>query len=1243
VRLVVALVLALSPPLASALSPARPCAQQSAVLPAGFALERAAARTGSFESLAFDERGGLYAGAESGPIARIADEDGDGFFEKDGVFCEEVHDAQGLVWKDGVLFAVGTREGRLGVYRITPDATRLRAERVELVCALDGGGEHGAHGIAVGPDGSLYVAIGNEARLHVPDTRSITGYEGNLLPTLDDPQGFGASTSWPYGVVARVDPKSGAATLHSVGYRNHYDLAFDAEGELFTCDSDMEYDLGLPWYRPVRVLHCVPLADYGSRRGSGTWPAEFPDTLPGVADVGRGSPTGLVFYGGRAFPARWRGALFVGDWADGRILAVHLAHQGASYSGTVETFASGTSIGAITDLAEGRDGALYFVAGGRGIVGQVQRIAWRGETSNDDPVAPPRTCAIPRANVRVDASRAAGSPASTADAESVRAALASNDPLAQRRACEEIAFSSSIDASSRTQLMALLGAEDRFVRHAARSALERLDRIEPGALGLLVPDLLRDPEAGNAAQLRRLIEGALLLARAHPPGVSAHDVARPLLDHVLGLSTDFHPDADVKLAALRALELVVLRIGEIDDPLRRSMSWQGLALRDERTGETGRMLARELATLAAHWNQPSAVDQILAAIGRESDRAQRIAGLDRLRCTTRGFRPEQAARAFACAEDALRAGGGASYAGYVEAMRDAILARLDVREVPSIVVGAARSEDPALRIGPRTLAWIASRLDGDAARPVLAELRAAWDRIEPKAAGGSGGPGEAERTATIAALAGARSDDALAWLREIARGDAPEHRAALVSLARTPQAEDLGLFAAGLGDPAYGVPEACSKALLAIAARPSDAATWTAALDLAHRYGHPRGWSVLLVLAHWAGEPAPIPNPDTWAPTVQALEAAFARRFPDARREPIAASGPRWELERVLGFLQKSAARQGSAARGARMFERASCARCHVAGTETAARAISAGTAGPDLTGVARRFDDAKILESVYFPSRAISDQYRTSLVETTDETRLEGRIRRDDEHGIEIVLADGTTRTIERAEIAAVRLSKVSAMPEGLLAESSPEEIKDLLAFLHDEFPTDGVAGSAAGENDWTTLFKGAQRGGWDGDPSLWKLDHGMLVGRAKNLERGTYIVSRATYDDFELAFDVWVTKGGNSGAQYRSRVDPLAEDPIGYQADVGQIFWGSLYATDGRGMLHDADPVTWRKSVVIEGWNHYWMRVEGDRHVIEVNGVTMTDVRDDRWKLGILGFQLHKGLEMEVRVANALIRRLQ
>ncbi len=89
------------------------------------------------------------------------------------------------------------------------------------------------------------------------------------------------------------------------GLRNSYDIAFNRRGDLFAYDSDMEWDLGLPWYRPTRVNFLPAGAECGWRSGWAVWPEYFYDSLPAVAETGRGSPTGMVFYNHVMYPRRY--------------------------------------------------------------------------------------------------------------------------------------------------------------------------------------------------------------------------------------------------------------------------------------------------------------------------------------------------------------------------------------------------------------------------------------------------------------------------------------------------------------------------------------------------------------------------------------------------------------------------------------------------------------------------------------------------------------------------------------------------------------------------------------------------------------------------------------------------------------------------------------------------------------------------------------------------------------------------
>ena len=110
-------------------------------------------------------------------------------------------------------------------------------------------------------------------------------------------------------------------------------MAFDQNGELFTYDSDMEWDQGSPWYMPTRINHAVDGGDFGWRSGAGRWPAYYADSLNEVVNIGPGSPTGVTFGTGAKFPAKYQRALFAADWTFGTLYAIHLTPDGATFRG----------------------------------------------------------------------------------------------------------------------------------------------------------------------------------------------------------------------------------------------------------------------------------------------------------------------------------------------------------------------------------------------------------------------------------------------------------------------------------------------------------------------------------------------------------------------------------------------------------------------------------------------------------------------------------------------------------------------------------------------------------------------------------------------------------------------------------------------------------------------------------------------------------------------------------------------
>src|SRR5690606_28095361 len=132
------------------------------------------------------------------------------------------------------------------------------------------------HAVQIGPEGLIYVLCGNFASLdgqYDPKSPYHTPYEGDLVtPRYEDPNGYGAGVPAPGGTILRTNMEGSYVELVAGGMRNPYDIAFNADGELFTYDADMEWDIGTPWYRPTRVNHVPMGAELGWRSGWAKWP-----------------------------------------------------------------------------------------------------------------------------------------------------------------------------------------------------------------------------------------------------------------------------------------------------------------------------------------------------------------------------------------------------------------------------------------------------------------------------------------------------------------------------------------------------------------------------------------------------------------------------------------------------------------------------------------------------------------------------------------------------------------------------------------------------------------------------------------------------------------------------------------------------------------------------------------------------------------------------------------------------------
>lgn len=533
---------------------------------------------GSWVALCVDPRGRLIAGDQNGKLYRLTPPPpGEtGTIEPEPIALD-IGGAHGLLYAFDSLYVMVNERERRGLYRLRDTNGDDQFDQVELLRELAGSGEHGVHSMVVSPDGkSMFVVCGNSTELTRVDSSRLpkTWGEDTLIPRIRT--GFMDDSLAPQGWIARTDPDGKNWELFAAGLRNPFDIAFDRDGELFTYDADMEWDIGASWYRPTRINHVISGAEFGFRNGSGKWPAHFLDSFGAVVDVGPGSPTGITFGYGAKFPARFQRALFISDWSFGKLRAVHLSPQGSTYTGQVEEFVSGQPL-PITDLVVNpHDGALYFAVGGRGVQSALYRVSYEGSEP---------TTAI----------SASASPSAVEDSE-----LQAQRDLRHRLE----AFHGRPDARAVAEVWRYLGDSDRAIRYAARIALEWQD-----------PAGWRD-KALSEKDPRIAIAALMALARAsgrdtlhRDPSVSAD---QQLQDRILSAleSVDWSQLAEPdRLDLVRAVSLALIRFDAPAEAVRARL----IARFATRFPTSSRDLNLQLAGLLVYLEAPDAAEKVMGA------------------------------------------------------------------------------------------------------------------------------------------------------------------------------------------------------------------------------------------------------------------------------------------------------------------------------------------------------------------------------------------------------------------------------------------------------------------------------------------------------------------------------------------------------------------------------------------------------------------------------------------------------
>ncbi|HRO44761.1 c-type cytochrome [Agriterribacter sp.] len=601
---------------------------------------------GTWVSLAIDEQGSMVASDEYHQgMYRIDVQTNDDGKPKVQVtkMVLPATGAQGLTWFKKNLYAnvYGS-----GLFRMSASQKDGILDEMKFLGGPQVSSDHGNHALVPIPDGSgLYVVNGNHTPLPEKYTSRVLNWREDILLTRQwDARGHARGILAPGGYIARIDGDARNWDILSVGYRNQYDVAIHPNGELFTFDSDMEWDIGMPWYRPTRILHVVSGSDYGWRSGSGKWKDFYEDSHPPVLDVGPASPTGVLFGTGARFPEKYQKALFALDWTYGTIYAFHLKPKGASYTATAEEFLSGHPL-AVADAVIGKDGAMYFITGGWSNDTKLYRVTYTGEASTD-PV-----------QYRED-----------------------TEGLASRKIRHRLeAFHGRRDAGAVAAAWPYLADEDQFIRSAARVAIE----FQPISGWIARAKAETRPQA--------VITSTVALARA---GDSTYlNDALTLLEKLDFVTLDNLK----KLGYLRALSLSFMRLGKPDQAAGQKIADRLMKFLPDKDERVNVELVRSLIYLKEARVISIALDLIRSSktppapdwgtvikrnnsyggtIQRMLDDPPPVNKLEylfMLRDLGEGWTIDQRKNYFSMINEAAGAMGGESYWGFLERMRNEAL------------------------------------------------------------------------------------------------------------------------------------------------------------------------------------------------------------------------------------------------------------------------------------------------------------------------------------------------------------------------------------------------------------------------------------------------------------------------------------------------------------------------------------------------------------------------------------------
>jgi putative membrane-bound dehydrogenase-like protein len=288
-----------------------------------------------------------YTGPASDRVLILDDFGPNGRARKITVWADGFRDGMSLlVLPNGAGTLVSTRSGTIRFRDIDGDGIADERTAVLRMQTKTEYPHNGLSGLAMGPDGKIYLGLGENF--------------GNewILTGSDDVELRGADE----GAIFRFNPDGTGLEWFALGVWNPFGITVRPDGQIFAVDNDPSGG------SLCRLLHVVRGGDYGYRYRYGrttdhpflAWFGQIPGTLPPVCLVGE-APCGIVTYkrsGLGAFPAEYDGQLIGTTWSDHAIQRYPLEQKGVSFVSKPETIVKGDHFFRPTGIAQAPDGSL---------------------------------------------------------------------------------------------------------------------------------------------------------------------------------------------------------------------------------------------------------------------------------------------------------------------------------------------------------------------------------------------------------------------------------------------------------------------------------------------------------------------------------------------------------------------------------------------------------------------------------------------------------------------------------------------------------------------------------------------------------------------------------------------------------------------------------------------------------------------------------------------------------------------